>query len=102
MDVASWEKVMVKDVDLARSVLGAAVAGFDAEALDWTSADALKAVVEHIVESLGSKIQKVQAPIRVAVTGRTVGPPLWESLVVLGKHRTIERLMRALDKLPTA
>ena len=102
MDVASWEKVMVKDVDLARSVLGAAIAAFDAEDLDWTSAEALKGVVDGIVESLGSKIQKVQAPIRVAVTGRTVGPPLWESLVVLGKHRTIERLLRALDKLPTA
>jgi glutamyl-tRNA synthetase len=100
MDLTSWQKAMVKGADNARAVLGAAIAGFDAEDLDWTSADALKAVVEGIVESTGLKIQKVQEPIRVAVTGRTVGPPLWESLVVLGKHRTIERLVRALEKLP--
>jgi glutamyl-tRNA synthetase len=100
MDVASWEKAMVKGAENARSVLGAAIAGFDAEDLDWTSSDALKGVVDTIAESLGLAVRKVQEPIRVAVTGRTVGPPLWESLVVLGKHRTVERLLRALDKLP--
>ena len=35
---------------------------------------------------------KVQAPVRVAVTGRTVGPPLFESLEVLGRDETLRRI----------
>jgi glutamyl-tRNA synthetase len=38
---------------------------------------------------------KAQAPVRVAVTGRTVGPPLFESLELLGRDETLRRL-RAL------
>jgi glutamyl-tRNA synthetase len=40
-----------------------------------------------------------QAPIRLAVTGRAVGPPLWQSLEVLGRDRTIARLRAARVKL---
>jgi glutamyl-tRNA synthetase len=43
------------------------------------------------------KTNKAQAPIRVAVTGRTVGPPLFESMVVLGRDRSLTRLRRALE-----
>jgi glutamyl-tRNA synthetase len=38
---------------------------------------------------------KAQFPIRVAVTGSDVGPPLFESLEVLGRERTLERLRKA-------
>jgi glutamyl-tRNA synthetase len=38
---------------------------------------------------------KAQAPIRLAVTGRLVGPPLFESLVLLGRQRSIARLAAA-------
>ena len=48
----------------------------------------------------GRKLGKAQAPIRVAVTGRTVGPPLFESLVVLGRDEVLRRLGAApLDRL---
>ena len=40
-----------------------------------------------------------QAPVRVAVTGRTVGPPLFESLEVLGRERTLARLAAARARL---
>ena len=38
------------------------------------------------------KLGKAQAPVRVAVTGRTVGPPLFESLEVMGRDETLRRL----------
>ena len=38
------------------------------------------------------KLGKAQAPPRVAVTGRSVGPPLFESLEVLGRDETLRRL----------
>jgi glutamyl-tRNA synthetase len=37
--------------------------------------------------------------VRVAVTGRSVGPPLYESLAVLGRERTLARLRAARGKL---
>jgi glutamyl-tRNA synthetase len=40
--------------------------------------------------------------IRVAVTGRTATPPLFDTLVALGRERTLERLDRALDVLSRA
>jgi glutamyl-tRNA synthetase len=43
--------------------------------------------------------KRTQAPVRVAVTGRSVGPPLFESLVVLGRERTLERLRTARARL---
>ena len=45
--------------------------------------------------STASAKGKVQAPVRVAVTGRTVGPPLFESLEVLGRDETLRRLRAA-------
>ena len=47
-----------------------------------------------MAESVGRKLGKAQAPIRVAVTGRRVGPPLFEALEVLGPERTLARLAR--------
>ena len=49
--------------------------------------------------ALGLKLGKTQAPVRVAVTGRTVGPPLFESLEVLGRERTLSRLRAAIARL---
>jgi len=65
---------------------------------DWT-ADALKAALETIGEGHGLKLGKTQAPVRVAVTGRTVGPPLFEALEVMGRHETLRRLRAAEARL---
>ena len=42
---------------------------------------------------------KVLQPLRVATTGSTVSPPLFETLVVLGKDRTLRRIDAALEKI---
>ncbi|HEX3621772.1 MAG TPA: glutamate--tRNA ligase [Acidimicrobiales bacterium] len=60
---------------------------------------ALREVTAASAEARGLKLAKAQAPIRVAVTGRTVGIPLFESLHVLGRERTLERLHRAKERL---
>ncbi len=86
-DPASWDKAM-KAPDAATVLDGAIAAYAD---VPW-EAEALKVELERIGEGVGLKLGKAQAPVRVAVTGRTVGPPLFESLVVLGRERTLERL----------
>lgn len=58
---------------------------------EWSAA-AVRGELEAVSESLGLKLGKAQAPIRVAVTGRSVGPPLFEALEVLGQAETLRRL----------
>ncbi|MFF3320968.1 glutamate--tRNA ligase [Streptomyces sp. NPDC002889] len=93
-DEASWTKAMKEGSDdllrTAREKL---------EAADWTSPESLKEAVLAAGEAHGLKLGKAQAPVRVAVTGRTVGLPLFESLQILGKDRTLSRIDAALEKL---
>ncbi|MER7762164.1 glutamate--tRNA ligase [Streptomyces sp. NPDC097619] len=93
-DEASWEKAMKGDpaalLTTAREKLADA---------DWSDPESLKQAVLTAGEAHGLKLGKAQAPVRVAVTGRTVGLPLFESLEVLGKDRTLARVDAALAKL---
>lgn len=65
---------------------------------EW-NAEAIKGVVERAGESRGVKLGKVQAPVRVAITGRSVGPPLFESIELLGRDETIRRMRVALSSI---
>jgi glutamyl-tRNA synthetase len=89
-DDASWIKVMK---DQAPDILDAALAAF--RALDDWTAETLKTTLEGIGLERGLKLGKTQAPVRVAVTGRSVGLPLFESIEVLGRDRTLARLAAA-------
>ncbi|MFE9255876.1 glutamate--tRNA ligase [Streptomyces sp. NPDC006879] len=93
-DQPSWDKAMKGD-----SAALLATAREKLEAADWSSADSLKEAVLAAGEVHGLKLGKAQAPVRVAVTGRTVGLPLFESLEVLGKERTLARIDAALGRL---
>jgi glutamyl-tRNA synthetase len=97
IDEASWAKAM-KDggaADLLRETAGAF-----ATLPEW-SADALREAVEAVAAARDLKLGKAQAPVRVAVTGRSVGLPLFESLEVLGRERALARLDAALARLST-
>jgi len=96
VDDDSWQKVMVKGHDRAVLVLDAMIDLLGT--VEWTSPAINDAVIGWIDANELSR-SKDQAPIRVAVTGRTVGPPLWESLAALGRDRTIERLRAARAQL---
>lgn len=93
-DEASWTKAMKEGSDAllrtAREKL---------ESADWSSAESLKNAVLAAGEEHGLKLGKAQAPVRVAVTGRTVGLPLFESLEILGREKTLSRIDAALAKL---
>jgi glutamyl-tRNA synthetase len=93
-DEASWAKTMK---DGAAEVLAAARERF--AALGSWDAETLKATLEEVGLERGLKLGKTQAPVRVAVTGRTVGLPLFESLEVLGRDRTLPRLDAALSRI---
>jgi glutamyl-tRNA synthetase len=65
---------------------------------DW-SADVLEPRCRTAAEDLGWKPGDFFKPIRVSVTGRTVSPPLFGSMELLGRERCLARIETALDKL---
>ncbi|WP_439653989.1 glutamate--tRNA ligase [Tessaracoccus lapidicaptus] len=76
--------------DSAGAVLDAAVAV--AESVPFDAASIQAALKERIVEGMGIKAKFAFAPIRVAVSGRRVSPPLFESMELLGRDATLARL----------
>src|SRR6056297_3152731 len=90
-DGGSWDKAFGADwsVPLLADVIDAY------GDVTWT-ADELKSALEAVMERYSIKLGKAQAPVRVAVTGRAVGPPLFESLEVLGRDEALARLTAAL------
>ena len=96
IDDASWEKVFVKAPELAADVLDHAAARF--LECEW-DCPSLEVALFSYAEEHGVAKGKVQAPVRVAVTGRTVGPPLFESLEVLGRDETLRRIAAARARL---
>jgi glutamyl-tRNA synthetase len=98
VDEASWQKAIASD-EAAPQILAAALAAYAECAWDK---DALHAVTLEIAEGAGRKLGKAQAPIRVAVMGRTTGLPLFDSLAVLGRDETRRRIAAALARLAPA
>jgi glutamyl-tRNA synthetase len=78
--------------DTGRDVLAAAPAVLAETA--WTE-EALEAALRALAAELGLGFGKLAQPVRVAVTGTTVSPPLFGTLVVLGRGRVLERLASA-------
>ena len=107
----AWELLKFLDDDVyaidpkagARELTGDAVTVLDSAlgALDglgeWTAASIEEALKGALIDGLGLKPRKAFGPIRVAATGATVSPPLFESLELLGRERSLRRLREARD-----
>jgi glutamyl-tRNA synthetase len=59
---------------------------------EWTASAIETALHAALVEGLGLKPRNAYGPVRVALTGRTVSPPLFESMQILGRDRSLARL----------
>jgi glutamyl-tRNA synthetase len=75
----------------AAPVLDASISALEGVA-EWTTAAIEEALKAALIDGLGLKPRKAFAPVRVAATGRTVSPPLYESLELLGRDRSLSRL----------
>nr|WP_197380858.1 glutamate--tRNA ligase [Mycolicibacterium mengxianglii] len=75
----------------AAPVLDAAIAALE-NVVDWTTENIETALKTSLIDGLGLKPRKAFGPIRVAVTGSTISPPLFESLQLLGRERSLRRL----------
>jgi glutamyl-tRNA synthetase len=93
-DEASWDKVMGEEaagiVAAAGSVLG--------HVEPW-EAGAIEAALRALLDEHGLSPRKGLQPLRVAITGSSVSPPLFESMAALGRVRVLERLEAATARL---
>ena len=94
------------DVEAAAKNLNAAAAPVLAAALEalepvvrWEAEPIKDALETALIAGLGLKPRLAFAPLRVAVTGRTVSPPLFESMELLGRERSLARLRTAVAGL---
>jgi glutamyl-tRNA synthetase len=93
IDEAAWNKAMGPD---AAAWLSACIDGI-AE-WEWSSPQLHESFMA-LAEQMGANRRKFQAPVRVAITGRSVGPPLFESMQILGRVEVLRRLQATLDRV---
>lgn len=92
IDPAAVEKVLTKET--APQVLEAAHAALS-DLDDWTT-EAIEETLRGLKDELGMGSKEVFQPVRVAVTRSHVSPPLFESLELIGRERSLERLRVAI------
>ncbi|ODT98345.1 MAG: glutamate--tRNA ligase [Pseudonocardia sp. SCN 72-86] len=81
----------------AAPVLDAAMTGLTSLD-DWSATAIEESLKASLVDGLGLKPRKAFGPVRVAVSGRTVSPPLYESMELLGRERSLRRLGAGLER----
>jgi glutamyl-tRNA synthetase len=79
------------DADIVRAALGALE-----PVTDWTTERIETALRDELVGKRELKPRKAFVPVQVAVTGKTVAPPLFQSMQLLGRERSLARLRGAL------
>ena len=87
--------------DDAAPVLDAAIGALDGVP-EWSAGAIEEALKAALLDGLQLKPRKAFGPIRVAVTGSTVSPPLFESLELLGRERSLRRLRAARERAGVA
>ena len=67
--------------------------------LETFNTDSMETMLRPLAEELGLKTGQFFGTLRIATTGRTVAPPLFQTMSVLGKERSLKRIKAALDRL---
>ena len=93
-DEKAWRKTMKSHAPEALTAARGALAG-----LEEFSASGVEAALEPIPASMDLGAGKVYQPIRVAITGTTISPGIFESVAVLGREETLARIDAALARL---
>lgn len=92
-------QLVPKKMDAAATVQALDAAYARLQALEQWEGVAIEARLRELVGELGLKAGQLFGAIRVAITGRTVAPPLFDTLVALGRERSLQRIAAARDVL---
>jgi glutamyl-tRNA synthetase len=85
----------------AKAVLDAALGALE-EVDEWTASKIETALKAALLDNLELKPRKAFGPLRVAATGSSISPPLFESLELLGRERSLQRLAAGRDRASAA
>jgi glutamyl-tRNA synthetase len=100
-DALTWERS--KNTD--KAMLGEAPSGCDhlrallpvlGGVTEWTSTGIEAAVKPYAEAHAAGQLGKAAQPLRIAVSGGTVSPPIFDTLAILGKASTLRRIERAI------
>lgn len=94
IDEKAAEKFLKPEIATPLGRVREAISGVDPFA-----PEGIKAAFEGVLEAEGMKLGKLAQPVRVAITGSTMSPGIFETLSLLGKERSLERLDAALARL---
>jgi glutamyl-tRNA synthetase len=96
LDFLLQERIAIIDTQLIEDSQAQQVLNVALEALqslpDWTASNIEAALRSALIDGLELKPKLAFGPVRVAVTGRKVSPPLFESMEILGRERSLERI----------
>ena len=98
-DQEAVAKSLLKDRAASADILSATRDAL-ASAPAWT-AEALEPALRTLAESRGLAAGKIFTPLRVAVTGLSVSPGIFDVLALIGRDRSLERIARTIDMLAT-
>jgi len=70
------------------------------EAVTAFTAPELEKPFKELLDQKGLKLAQLAQPVRVALTGQTVSPGIYEVMEILGKNTTLKRLKKAIDMIP--
>ncbi|MBX3068607.1 MAG: glutamate--tRNA ligase [Cryobacterium sp.] len=84
--------------DGASMALAVAINALD-ELKEWTATDIEAALRGSLVDQLGLKPRLAFGPVRTAISGRRISPPLFESMELLGRDSSIARLRRFAERM---
>ena len=85
------------DLESTGSALKAACCGLSS--LDSFDAPSIEAVLRPLAKDLDIKVGQLLGTLRAATTGQKVSPPIFESMEVLGRDRTLKSISNAIDAL---
>lgn len=95
-DERAVKKVLEKNDGAGFAMLGKLLPRL--QSLEPWDAESIEAFVKQTCESEGAKMGDVAQPIRVAVAGRPVSPAIGETLVFLGRDKTLHRISRCMQQ----
>ena len=87
------------DAEMVLTALNASISALTE--VDPFASDEIEAALRGLTSTTGLKAGQLFTPIRVAVTAKRIAPPLFESIEVLGRERTLDRLRKGLDAFET-
>ncbi|NLZ54622.1 MAG: glutamate--tRNA ligase, partial [Thermoanaerobacteraceae bacterium] len=101
-DVTEYQEKGVKKHFTKENALKLLTLGADAlEKVDDFTHEKTEETFRNITEEMGLKAAEIIHPTRLAITGRTIGPGLFDIIVLLGREKTVERMRKAAEWIST-